>query len=161
MLGRRIRCCLRFRSEREGADGVAGFQFLEALDDHLLAWLEPLRDDPLGADAFADSHRPDLYLVLRRDDGDLVAALQFAHSALGNQQGALTDRDGGADLRVLARAHHVPRVGKQRGDADRAGLHIHLPVREEEPPLVGIDLAVAEHHFDAGIFPRFRRIAFS
>ena len=139
MRDRHIRCCLWFRFQRYGTDGIAGFEFLQPFDDHMLAGLQSLRDDPLGADAFADGDRPGVHFVVRGDDSHLIAALQFGHSPLGDQQGALTDCDGGPDTRKLARSHDVPGVGEKGCDENRAGFHIHLPVGEKKLPLMRID----------------------
>src|SRR5689334_722148 len=60
---------------------------LQTLHNHALARLQSLFNGPEIAAPFSNPHRLDVHLVLRIDDRDLVAALQFGHGTLRYQQG--------------------------------------------------------------------------
>ena len=84
--------------------------------------------------------------------------LHLRHRALRDQQRPLLRLHGRPDGSVLAGAQQVTGVGEERPDPHRAGLHVHLPVRQGDLPLVGVDGAVGEDQFERYglrcLFPR-------
>jgi hypothetical protein len=55
---------------------------LQSLDDYLFAWFDSTFNDPHGSDAVPGFHRPDVHLVVRADDRDLVTSCSSLHGFL-------------------------------------------------------------------------------
>src|SRR3954471_21905679 len=115
------------------------------VDDHAIAGLQPLLDDPSAADP-----RPELYgahgdVVVALGDPQLIAGLELGYGTLRHQQHLLAHRRLGADASVLTRPEHVAGIGKQGADPDRAHLRIHLAIDRLDAPLARIHRAVGEH----------------
>src|SRR5215470_8271252 len=102
---------------------------IASLDHDAIAGLEPVRDDPLRADAGVDLDGADLDRLVAPDHRHLMDPLHVLHRALGNQQGVLPDLDDRADLRVLARPQHVAGVREHAAREDRAGGHVDLAIQ--------------------------------
>src|SRR5438093_1288731 len=112
-------------------DDDARLDLLNSLDDDALSGAQTLLDDPETADAIPGLDRPDFDLVARTDDGDLVEALKLRHCALGNEDRALLDVRRRANLRVLAGAQQMARVGEDPFDLDCARLHVHVAIGQD------------------------------
>ena len=77
------------RRARASSDLLAGPHPVAALDDHPLAGLQPLGDDPQRADARVDLHLAQLDRVVGADHRDLVDALHILHGALRDEERVL------------------------------------------------------------------------
>jgi hypothetical protein len=137
-----------FRAIRLGVHRHAGTQSLRALDHHAFALFQPIRNNPLGTDPVADFHCSHIYFVLRVHHGDLIAALQFRHSALGNQQRIFLDSNSGTNFAVAAGTQNISRVGEQSSEPDRAGALIHLTVRKIKAAWLCIGQAVRQNQLE-------------
>src|SRR6185295_6343919 len=116
--------------------------------DHVLPEFQARLDHPQLAHPCAELDRSELHLPVGPDHRHPVTALQLRHRSLGDEQGVLTDREGGSDLRELARPEDVLGVGKEPPDGHRAGLHVHLPVRSRRIARVRVDAAVLQHQLE-------------
>src|SRR5260221_11614457 len=94
---------------QRGLDLLAGFHSVDSLDDDPLARLQPLPDDPEGADALADLDGSKVHRLVASDHGDLVDALLVQDGQLRNEQRAFFRVAYGAHLSVLTGAPKVVR----------------------------------------------------
>src|SRR5271169_1287893 len=67
--------------------------FLNAFGDDSIAWIQPFRNDPLGADAVADRDGSNANFVVAPHNGNLVTALELCHRALRDKERALLEPD--------------------------------------------------------------------
>src|SRR5580704_7274593 len=74
---------LRLCSKRLGVDLHAPAHLQPTLDDDTVAVLQPVRNNPLGADAVADFDGSDADFILVIHHSDVIAALQLRHCTLG------------------------------------------------------------------------------
>src|SRR5437899_2668725 len=109
---------LRLWSKRLGIDLHAGAQFLQALSDDAFAGLQPLLNNPLRADAFADLDGLNAHFVVAVHDPYLERALKLRDGPLRDEQGALMHPARGAHFAIPAGAQNISRVGKKTGDPD-------------------------------------------
>src|SRR5207248_2159788 len=103
------------RSRRRGRarrrpDLLASSRPIHPLDDDPLPGVQPLRDEPEGADARVDLDRAHFDRVVGFDHRDLMDPLQILDGPLRDQERILPRLDDGPDLRVLAGAQHVPGI---------------------------------------------------
>src|SRR5438552_4018788 len=129
---------------QRGFDLLAGFHSVDSLDDDPLARLQPLPDDPEGADALADLDGSKVHRLVASDHGDLVDALLVQDSPLRNEQRAFFRVADGAHLLVLAGAQEVARVWEHSPDADGAGRRPDRAVQDRDRPSVGVNRSVGE-----------------
>src|SRR5580704_13380391 len=87
--------------ERPGAHLHAGFDVLGALGNDALTGLQSFADYPHGSHLVADFDLLNAHRVLVVQHGNLMAALQFRHSALGDEQCASVGPNGCANLAIL------------------------------------------------------------
>src|SRR5579863_3124627 len=125
--------------------GAAVLVLLQTLDDYLFAWFDSTFDDPHGSDTVPGFHRPDAHLVVRADDRDLVASLQFAHGFLRHEQRAAPDFRRCSQPAKLAGAKEVLRVGKGANDLNTACAYVHLAIRKQASSFVRIDGAIRQN----------------
>src|SRR5258708_1041204 len=118
--------------KRLRADCHARTSLLDALGYYALARLYPFGYDPHGTDPIAEFHGPNADPVCVVHDGDLIAALQFRHSALRNKQRTCAGPDRCTDPPVLPRPQPVPGVREEPRQLNRASILIHLAIREGE-----------------------------
>src|SRR5439155_3259604 len=139
------------------SDSPARLDGLSArLGNNPFARVQPFLNDPQAAHAVADLDGPDAYFVLTVHHGDLIAALEFRHRALRNQQCTPLDSSRGSDPAIPSGAQKISGVGKKPGDADRAGALIHLTIREVDGPLARVGCSVGQDELEAD--PSVRRV---
>src|SRR6266513_2416818 len=103
---------LAFPGKRHGVHLHARTNLLHAFGNHAVASLQPLGDNPMGADALANLYRADAHLVLAVDRRYLIAALQLGDSALRDKPCVLLDSDGRANFAVTAGTQNIPGIGE-------------------------------------------------
>src|SRR5256712_2171590 len=129
---------------QRGFDLLASLYSVDSLDDDPLARLQPLPDDPEGADALADLDGSKVHRLVASDHGDLVDALLVQDGPLRNEQRAFFHADDGAHLRILAGAQEIARVWEHSPDADGAGRRPDRAVQDRDRPSVGVNRPVGE-----------------
>ena len=82
--------------------------------------------------------------VVLIDNSNQIAALLLVHGGLRNQQGILLHANHGADLAVLPGTQDIAGIWKQSGQLDRAGVLIHLAIREIEFAFLRIGGSIGE-----------------
>jgi len=108
----------------------------ESLDDDPLAGLQPLLDDPEGADSLADLNRRTSTVSVGPDHGDLMDVLQVLHGALRNEERVLRRSIGGAHLHELPAAEARPGSGTS-SEVDGCRLLPILAVEDHGRPRCG------------------------
>ena len=98
-----------------------GLDLVESLDDDPLARLQPLLDDPEGADSLAELNLSHVHRLVGADHGDLMDALEVLDGPLGNKERVLPEIDHGAHLHELAGAQELARVREHPSEVDGAG----------------------------------------
>src|SRR4029077_17646232 len=128
----------------------------ESLDDDLFAGLKSVfDDDQLIADLLAGVHRAKIDLAIRRDDPDLIRALELADRALWHDQRSLPGFDRGAHLAVLAGPEDVAGIRESALQGDRAGPWIDLAIGHDHRAARRIHAAVLEDELeDRVVAPR-------
>src|SRR6266566_2928868 len=101
-----------FPGKRLGVHLHARTNLLHAFGNHAVASLQPLGDNPIGADALANLYRTDAHFVVAVHRRDLIAALQLGDSALRNKQCVLLDSDGRPNFAVPAGTQNISRIGE-------------------------------------------------
>src|SRR6266850_6784974 len=129
---------------RRGRDLLAGFHSVDSLDDDPLARLQPLSNDPEGADALADLDRSKVHRLVGSDHGDLVDALLVQDGPLRNEQRAFFRVDDGAHLRVLAGAQEIARVREHAPDADSAGRRPDRAIQDRDRSPIGVRRSIGQ-----------------
>src|SRR5712692_9460959 len=86
--------------------------FLHALSDNAFTRLQPFIDNPHGTRAVTDLDGSNAYLVLAVHDRHLIAALEFRHRALRNQQRTLLDSSRSSNPAIPSRAQNISRIWK-------------------------------------------------
>src|SRR5271169_460102 len=94
---------LCLRAKRLGVHLRARAYFLNAFGDDSFAWIQPVCNDPLGADAVADRDCSNANFVISSHSGNLVSALELCHRALRNKERALLKPDNRANFSIAAR----------------------------------------------------------
>src|SRR5947209_18927149 len=102
---------------QRGIDLLAGFHSVDSLDDDPLARLQPLPDDPEGADALADLDGSKVHRLVASDHGALVDALLVQDGTLRNELRAFFHAYDGAHLSILAWARELDQVWSHSPDA--------------------------------------------
>ena len=134
-------------------DGDAVSQLLQIADDDAGAGLEAGVDDPVLAVLRAEFDVGDVNLVVIACDVDLLNALHLLHGGLRDEDCVVDDRGLGAHAGELAGTKDVAGIGEGRGDANGAGLLVHLAVDEDDAASVREDGAVGERERER----KFRR----
>ena len=102
-------------------------------------------DDPVAAVLRPQLHIHDMCTWLSECDGvDLLDSLQLLNGNLGNQQRTVADFRGRRHAPELAGAQNIAGIGKCGGDADGAGLLVHLAIDEDDVPPVWVRLAIGQ-----------------
>src|SRR5579864_7141038 len=127
-----------------GTDGNALFQLLEIAEDDAIAGMQAGSDDPVLTMLRAERHVDDVHLVAGADGVDLFEALKVLHGGLRNENGVAEDRGLSAHAAELPGTKDVAGVGEGRGDADGAGLLVHLAVDKDDAAGVREDGTVGE-----------------
>jgi hypothetical protein len=102
LTGRRIRVDARCLGKRFRINHDSWCNFLRARSHYRFAGFQTILNDPHRPDLGAERDGPNAHLVIAADDGDAVAALQFADGALGDEQSAVLRAGRGADSGILA-----------------------------------------------------------
>ena len=126
------------------SDGCAVSQLLKIADDDARAGLEAGVDHPVLTMLRAERDVGDVDLVVVAGDVDLLDALQFLHGGLRDEHRVVEDCGLRAHAAELAGTKNVAGVGEGRGDANGAGLLVHLAVDEDDVAGVREDGAVGE-----------------
>src|SRR5258708_37340207 len=134
-----------------GLDLLAGFHSVDSLDDDPLARLQPLLDDPEGADALSDLDLPKVHCLLGSDHRDQVHALLVQDGPLRNEQRLFPGSYEGAHLRVLAGAQEVARVREHSPDVDGAGRLPDRAVQDRGPPPVRVGRSVGQGELEVAL----------
>src|SRR5579863_4345866 len=129
---------LCLHAKRLGVHLDAGSHLLKAFGDNSFAWIQPLRNNPAGSNTVTDRNGSNAHFVVGTYDGNLVTSLKLRHRALRNNQRTLLKPDDSANFRVTSGPQNIARIGKQAGDANRAGTDIDLAVGKVERALMGI-----------------------
>ncbi len=108
-------------------------------------------DDQLIADLYPRSYRPDVDLAVRRDDADLVSALELIDRALRDDQRSFSNLDGRPHLAVLAWPEEVAGIRESALDGDRARSGIDLAIGHDHLPAVRVRAAVVEDEVQHGV----------
>src|ERR1700756_1052008 len=111
---------------------------LNSFNHDFVSWIEPARDDPSVINPVAHSDRSNVNFIVGANHSNLVAALQFRHCALRNQQRPRLRPDDSADFGIAAGSQNIVWIGKEPGDSNRTGGLVHLAIGKIKLSLVGI-----------------------
>src|SRR5688572_26145079 len=117
---------------------VTGLHLLLALDQHLLAGLEPLQDHPVAADARARLDDARLDGSVRFCDQHALHALPLDHGSLRHGDRARQLVGQHANSGELTRSQRHARVGEARLEHDAADAGLYGSIDQHEPALLRI-----------------------
>jgi hypothetical protein len=126
----------------------AGRNLLDPVDDHALARLQSIANQPQRINLLTNVYRLNVYRVVAIHNGDLIAALQFGDSLLRNKYCAVDCFNCNAHLAVLSRAQKVARIWKRSCDFNCAGALVNLAIGKGELSLVWINGSVGENQLE-------------
>src|SRR5256885_1085636 len=97
---------------------------LQAVDDNLLAGLQPGTNDPLALDGRTELHRPIGDRVRRGQRQHIFLRLVGADGALGHEQCRMTFAQGNSDAREQTGHYAAVAIRKHRAQKNAAGVRI-------------------------------------